>query len=70
MPKTLVNFDLKTFKELKARSLLERRPMSEIIREALHIQFQMKPLDEERFRAYLRETLDEDKEAIEALARL
>ena len=70
MPKTIVNIDVRTFRELKARSLLERRPMAEIIREAIQIQFKAKPLDEERFRAYLHETLEEDKEAIEALADL
>jgi hypothetical protein len=44
--------------------------MAEIIREAIHVQFKAKPLDEKRFRDYFRETLEEDKEAIEALARL
>lgn len=70
MPKTIVNIDVKTYKELKARSLLERRPMAEIIREAIHNQFKAKPLDEKLFHAYLSEVLEEDKDAIEALAKL
>lgn len=70
MPKTLINIDVRTYKELKARSLLEKRSMSEIIREAIHVQFKAKPLDQDRFRAYLSETLEEDREAIEALAKL
>lgn len=70
MPKTIVSLDVRTYKELKARSLLEHRPMAEIIREAIRIQFKAKPLDEKSFRTYLTETLEEDKDAIEALATL
>ena len=70
MPKTLINLDVKTYKELKARSLLEKRSMADIIREAIHVQFKAQPLDENRFHAYLRETLEEDRDAIDALAKL
>ena len=70
MPKTLINIDVKMYKELKARALMEKRSMADIIREAVHIQFKTKPLDEKLFREYLRETIEEDKEAIEALAKL
>ncbi len=70
MPKTIVNIDVKTYRKLKAQSLLEHRPMAEIIRDAINVQFKMKPLNEERFRAYFAEALEEDKEAIEKLAKL
>jgi|GEM_PF-6957319 len=70
MPKTLVNIDVRTYRKLKAQSLLENRPMAEIIREAINVQFKMKPLNAERFRAYLNEGLEENKEAIEKLANL
>jgi hypothetical protein len=70
MPKTLVNIDAKTYQELKIRSVLEHRPMADIIREALRMRFRAKPLDPESFRTYLRDILEEDKEAIDALADL
>jgi hypothetical protein len=70
MPKTIVNLDVQTYRKLKAQSLLEHRPMAEIIREAIDVQFKMKPLDKERFHSYLNEVLEEDAGAIKKLADL
>jgi protein tyrosine/serine phosphatase len=70
MPKTLINLDEKTYRELKARALLENRSMAEIIREAIHVRFKTKPIDKRRLREYLREIVDQDREALDRLGKV
>ena len=65
-----IRLDAKTYKELKIRALIEKRPMADIIREAIALHFEMKPMNKKQFKTYLMEGLEENKAILKALARL
>ena len=67
---TLVRLTPKLYKQLKVRSLVQRRPMSDIVREALELHFKMRPITHSKFRTYLKEVLAEDKEILDGLRHL
>jgi hypothetical protein len=70
MKSTLVRLTPKLYKQLKVRSLVQRRPMSDIVREALELHFKVRPITQNKFRAYLKEILAEDKKILDALRDL
>lgn len=62
MPGMIVRLTPLMYRQLKARSFVEKRPMSDIVREALITLFKTKPLSPKKFREYLNEVVKSEKD--------
>jgi len=70
MPATLVRLDAKTYDKLKIRAMIEKRSMADIIREALAMSFELKPIERAKLKAIVKNVMTKDKAIIQALREL
>ena len=65
-----IRLDPEVYARLRLQATAENRSMNEVVREALRSHFAMRPIPRERLRELASEIVAQDRELLEALARV